>query len=406
MLEFCYHTKINNHESFEMPTTQELEDLNESNLSTISPSDHKFDGHKKTSREIARLYGLTTSDGFESFLSGQKTVKFSGYSEKIQRCGHWLNFLKTPTGLKLIEAKFCKTPNCPMCQWRRSLKWRAKFLEILPEVQDQFSNHKWLFLTLTIKNCELDDLKTTIKRLNDAFNRLSKQSGFPMVGLVKSVEVTRAWDCYDAFSGELLGRHGSKWVYDYQKKHNTALRLEPTTEVHPHLHIVGLVQSSYFGGNYYIKHSEWVTRWKQALRIEYDPIVNIKAVKCKKGDLPKPEEFDKDNSVDKGMISAICETLKYTVKEQDLIGSASKDDDVNSSWLKKITQQLYKSRKVEYRGVLKEIGKELQSAHDDDDLIKINEWREEEEERANGEEIQFTWAHALERYVKREIDSM
>ena len=389
-----------------MPTTQELQGLDESYLSNISPDDASFDSHKKTSKEIARLYGLDTKDGLQGFVSGKRFVMFEQYSTKIERCGAWLKFVRATTGLKLVEAMFCKVPNCPMCQWRRSQKWRAKFLEMLPEIQDQFSNHKWLFLTLTIKNCDLDDLKTTIKCLNDAFNRLSKQAGFPFVGLVKSVEVTRVWDCYDAFTGQFVGRHGSKWFFQYQKENNTALRLEPTNEVHPHLHIVGMVKPSYFGGNYYLKHSDWVAMWKQALRIDYTPMVNIKAVKPKKGEkiLPDPKEFDKDNSKDNGMIAGICETLKYTVKENDLVGKYCKDDDTNSTWLKKITEQLYKSRKVEYRGVLKDIGKQLESAYDDDDLIKINDEKETTEDGPL-EEIVFTWKEAIARYVLRDDDS-
>jgi DNA-directed RNA polymerase len=104
------------------------------------------------------------------------------------------------------------------------------------------------------------------------------------------------------------------------------------------------------------------------------------------------------------MIAGICETLKYTVKENDLVGKYCKDDDTNSTWLKKITEQLYKSRKVEYRGVLKEIGKQLESAYDDDDLIKINDEQETTEDGPLPEMI-FTWKEAIARYVLRDDNS-
>jgi plasmid rolling circle replication initiator protein Rep len=389
-----------------MPELIEKQGLDKSYLSTVSPTDARFESHKATSQEMARLYGLDTKDGLVGFMSGKRFVMFSRYSTKIDKCGVWLRFVEAHDGIRLIDARFCKSPNCPMCQWRRSLKWRAKALELLPKVQEQYPSHKWLFLTLTIRNCELDDLKGTIKRLNDAFNRLSKQSKFPFVGLVKSVEVTRAWECYDAFTGESLGRHGSKWIFQYQAKNNTALRLEPTNEVHPHLHVMGLVAPGYFAGKNYIKQSEWTEMWQKALRIDYVPIVNIKAVKCKKGQkiVPTPEEFEADKNTDSGMISAICETLKYTVKEQDLIGKYCTDDQANSQWLKKVTEQLYKSRKVEYRGVLKDIGKQLESAYDDDDLIKINDEKETTEDGPLPEMV-FTWKEAIARYVLRDDDS-
>lgn len=371
----------------------------EDNLSTISPSDSRFDTHKAAASEISRLYGLNT-DGYEGFVSGTKPIWFGKYAVKIEKCGSWLVFNRDNDGLKLKDARFCKTPNCPMCQWRRSLKWRAKFLEILPEVQEQFSTHKWLFLTLTIRNCRIDDLREVIKRLNAAFNRLTKLSKFPMVGYVKSVEVTRVWDCYDAFTGKFLGRHGTKWVYQYESQHNTAIRLEPTDEVHPHLHIVGLVKASYLTGRCYLKHSDWVEMWRKSLRIDYEPMVNIQVVKAKKGQkiIPSSEEFSKDNASDSsGMISAICETLKYTVKENDLIGKGFDDEQVNSLWLKKMTEQLYKTRKVEYRGVLKEIGKQLEEAYNDDDLINVDDT--EKETIKPIEELNFKWVSALSRYI-------
>lgn len=391
-----------------MPELIEKQGLDKSYLSIVSPTDARFESHKATSQEMARLYGLDTEDGLVGFMSGKRFVMFSRYSTKIDKCGAWLRFVEAHDGIRLIDARFCKSPNCPMCQWRRSLKWRAKALELLPKVQEQYPSHKWLFLTLTIRNCELDDLKGTVKRLNDGFNRLSKQSKFPFVGLVKSVEVTRAWDCFDAFTGESLGRHGSKWIFQYQAKNNTALRLEPTNEVHPHLHVMGLVPSTYFNGKYYLKQSEWTEMWQKALRIDYVPIVNIKAIKCKKGQkiVPTPEEFEADKNTDSGMISAICETLKYTVKEQDLIGKYCNDDQVNSQWLKKVTEQLYRSRKVEYRGVIKEIGKELELAYDDDNLIDINDDDDKPSEGQELKELTFTWVSSLERYILRSDDNI
>lgn len=384
-----------------------MSDSCDSYLSTISVSDAKFDQHKLVSQTIAHLYGLT-SDQFEGFTSGNRLVNFSQYAVKIGRCGHWLKFVKTPDGLKLVEANFCKSPNCPMCQWRRSLKWRAKFLELLPSVQENYPTHKWVFLTLTIRDCELDDLKDTVRHLNGSFKRLSETVRFPMVGMVKSLEVTRKWHCFDSFSDEYLGCHGSKFVYAYEKKHNTALTLESSNEVHPHLHIAGLVKSSYFKNPNYITQEEWTEMWKKALRVDYKPMVNIKVVKPKKNKsiVPTLEDLKKEklgNEIsDNSMIAAICETLKYTVKEQDLIGQYCTDKEENSLWLKKITQQLYKTRRVEYRGVLKELGKQLEAAYNDDDLITVNEDKEKVEE-TDLQEITFIWQKAISRYILSDL---
>ncbi len=371
-------------------------------LSQISTGDAKFDTHKATSQEIARLYGLETVDGFTGFVSGSKLVTFGKFSLKINSCGSWLKFVKVDEKLKLVDARFCKSPNCSMCQWRRSLKWRARFLTLLPEIQENYPSHKWVFLTLTIRNCDLDVLRPTLTHLNDSFNRLSKLKQFPFAGLVKSVEVTRAWDCYH--QNTYLGRYGTTWIIRWEYQNRLTLRLEPTIEVHPHLHICGLVPQSYFKGKGYIKHEEWTQLWKQSLRVDYDPIVNIKTVKPKSKTsrlLPEPEEFVDNPKVadESGMVAAICETLKYAVKEQDLIGSYCKDDDTNASWLKAVTQQLYKTRKVEYRGILKDIGKELEKAVTSENLININDDEDKETSGVADQELEFKWQSAIRRYV-------
>jgi plasmid rolling circle replication initiator protein Rep len=142
--------------------------------------------------------------------------------------------------------------------------------------------------------------------------------------------------------------------------------------------------------------------WKQSLRVDYTPIVNVKAVKAKKLP-PKPQELADDASNDEsGMVKAICEVCKYTVKESDLIGelySNEEDaDQVNSDWLKALTEQLYRIRRVEYRGTLKTIGKQLDEASNSDDLIGITDEDKEVSEEIEGDVI-FLWNKFINRYV-------
>lgn len=367
-------------------------------LSEISTGDVKFDSHKSASDEIARLYANDT-DGLIGFVSGSRIVRFDKYAIRINSCGSRLLFAEVDNQLKLVKADFCKVPNCSMCQWRRSLKWRAKFLTLLPEIQKNHPSHKWVFLTLTIRNCGIEQLRGTLTHLNGSFRRLYQLKSFPMDGLVKSIEVTRAWDCYH--KGKYLGRHGSTWIVRWEYQNKAVLDLKPTDEVHPHLHVTGLVPASYFTGRGYLTQAEWTQMWKQSLRVDYDPVVHIKAVKPKKNKplLPEPEQFA-DNPIiadETGIVQAICETLKYTVKEQDLIGTYCQDEEVNSVWLKQMTQQLYKMRRLEYKGTLKNIGKEIEEAVDDSNLIEINE--NEETGEVPTRELEFRWNYAIKRYV-------
>ena len=84
--------------------------------------------------------------------------------------------------------------------------------------------------------------------MNSAWQRLAQTKRFKGVvkGFIRTTEVTRGKD------GDMMA--------------------------HPHFHALLLVDSSYFARNY-IKQLEWVEMWQKALRVDYAPSVNVKAVK-------------------------------------------------------------------------------------------------------------------------------
>ena len=52
--------------------------------------------------------------------------------------------------LKLWFAKFCRVRHCPVCQWRRSLCWKAKMYNVLPQIVEKYPTHRWLFLNINL----------------------------------------------------------------------------------------------------------------------------------------------------------------------------------------------------------------------------------------------------------------
>jgi plasmid rolling circle replication initiator protein Rep len=347
--------------------------------------------------KVAGLYGLD-GDGYLGFYSGERLISFGEYSTKIYSCGSWLKFAQMSDGkLKLINARFCHVPNCPMCQWRRSLVWRAKFLSVLPKIREAYPTHRWVFLTLTLKNCKMSELKQTIKHMSQSYKRMRALADYQFEGYIRSLEITRVWDWYDQ-DGTFLGRHGTTWYYRSKEGDKHTWRAEPTDYVHPHYHVLALVPSGYFKGSNYVKAERWSEMWGQSLRVNYDPIIHIKTVKSSKKGSKNPLIIDELDQDDSGMIEGLCETLKYTIKEQDLIGSFCQDDITNSSWLKQLTEQLYLMRRIEYSGILKEFGKEVkEEENNNENLIRGNE------ENTNSEKVErelvFTYRAALEKYV-------
>jgi hypothetical protein len=150
--------------------------------------------------------------------------------------------------------------------------------------------------------------------MNQAFKRLTQLKIFPGTGWIRSVEVTRN---------------------------------KETGQAHPHFHCLILVPSGYFVGRKYIKATKWVELWQQCLRVDYPPIIDIKAVKGKSTDA-------------EDMAAAVCETLKYSVKEDDL--------EVEADWLIELTNQLRGTRAVNVGGCLKGF---MKPEAEDEDLINI-----------------------------------
>jgi plasmid rolling circle replication initiator protein Rep len=307
-------------------------------LSDISPADKPWDKHRTESDELAKLY---------------QAMGYSRYSERIGDCSQWLTYAMKSNDdgemrLKLREARFCRVRHCPVCQWRRQLMWRARFYKALPEIQKAFPTARWIFVTLTVKNCELTELRATLNWMNTAWSKLTRRKEFPALGFIKSVEVTR------------------------NAEDGTA---------HPHFHCLMLVPASYFSSQKYLSHAKWQELWKSCLKTEYAPFLNVKVVKSTKG--TSEDSLEASNAA---MLRAICETLKYAVKPGDLLA--------DPQWLDELTKQLQKTRAVSVGGCLKEFFSE----DDPEDLI--NGEIEEEEKTEDDAILDFIWSTFVKRYKK------
>lgn len=304
-------------------------------LSKLSKKDKPWDTHKASSTDIATLFDLL---GYEK------------YPKRVSECAESLSFrwVVAEDGsrrLRLKAAKFCRVRQCPICQWRRSLMWTARFHKSLPSILSDYPTAKFLFLTLTVRNCELDDLRETIAHMNASWNRMTLRKFFPAIGYVKSIEVTKGQDGL----------------------------------AHPHIHALLMVPSSYFKTKY-IKQVDWTEHWKKAVRVDYTPIVNIKSVQ-------KPRSGNGD--ITKQLMNAVKETLKYSVKPSDLIG--------DPDWLDGITTALHKTRSVSLGGIFRQ----YLSEDEPEDLINTDTDTEKDELLLDEDILLFDWAEMVRKYRQR-----
>ena len=70
------------------------------------------------------------------------------------------------------KAEFCRHRLCPTCNWRKSLKLFSQMKEVSARLLQDFPGARYLFLTLTVKNCSGAELAQTIDKMNFGFKLL------------------------------------------------------------------------------------------------------------------------------------------------------------------------------------------------------------------------------------------
>ena len=84
-----------------------------------------------------------------------------------------------PPDVNLKAAHVCNTRLCPFCEWRRTRAWRKRLYEGLGALLEEKPKLRGVFLTLTVRNCQLEHLGDTLDQMNKAWQRFIKKAFFP-----------------------------------------------------------------------------------------------------------------------------------------------------------------------------------------------------------------------------------
>ena len=96
-------------------------------------------------------------------------------SENVFSCAEILRYKQQADGsLKLYQTWFCKNKLCPICNWRRAMKYSYQTSLIVDEAIKRFPKGRFLFLTLTVKNVVGEELNQAMSEMTKAFNRLTR----------------------------------------------------------------------------------------------------------------------------------------------------------------------------------------------------------------------------------------
>jgi plasmid rolling circle replication initiator protein Rep len=257
--------------------------------------------------------------------------------------------------LKLHNADLCHWRHCPICQWRRMLANLARLNVALPEILEQYPTARWAMLTLTVRNPSISDLRQTLADMNRGWKRLIERKSWPAMGWIRATEVTRAED----------------------------------GAAHPHFHALMLVPASYFSGQAYIPTRAWVQLWRQAMRLDYDPICDIRQVKA------KPGREVLGSAAEAAMIDAVRgggvrEVLKYATKTADLLSGGP-------DWLAEYVGQVHGLKFVASGGILKGILKDRDDGRED--LVHVGEG--DDDGGGKGPSLRFDWRTKHKRYARK-----
>lgn len=242
---------------------------------------------------------------------------------RLRDCASQITFSVPEDGGRktLRAANFCRVRLCPMCAWRRTLKITGQMNMILSAISDNDSGVSYIFTTFTLRNCSADQLADKLSQMSSGWNRLMG---------------------YKAIKAATLGAYRGTEI-TYNREADT---------YHPHYHVLFAVPELYFKKGDYIDHDGWVRLWRKAMRLDYDPVVDVRKVK---GDTAE----------------AVAEVAKYAVKEGDYLDP--NDWDMTLQTVITLNGALAKRRFVAFTGVFREWHRKLHlDDAEDGDLIRTD----------------------------------
>ena len=327
----------------------------------------KKKNYKETNIEVLKDINKNGKDNNwkerkESNLKLADSYKRLGFKKyyRVVDCSTFLEFGVTKSSnLKLLKANFCKVRLCPMCAWRRSLKIFGQVSKVMDYVERNY-NYRYIFLTLTVKNCYGEDLKDTLDLMTKSFNKLSERKAFKQAikGYFRSLEIT------------------------YNKKDNT---------YHPHFHLILAVDNNYFtNSRVYLSQEKWTNLWKESLKVDYIPVVDVRRVKSKNKDFGK----------------VVAETAKYTVKADDYLikdEDGKIDEELTDNVVKTLDKALHRKRLVSFGFIFKEIHKMLKLDDAEDGSLENTDNEDKLRDDLTDIILRYQWNIGIKNYKLVEV---
>jgi len=258
-------------------------------------------------------YNQVLGDKLLSIAKENDDYLYQQLAFRALHCGDTVDYLQFSNGKqKIINIFTCQIRLCMTCNYRRSQRTFAKLIRVIKHPDFTDKKYKLIFLTLTLKNISPDLLNQGINHIFYSFKKfmLNKRIARMSKGFFRSLEIT------------------------FNEKNRT---------FHHHLHIIFVVNNSYFKqGDLYLKQADFTDIWGASAGLNYTPICFVEKIKDNKG---------------------IAELAKYVVKADE-------------KFIKKLTNyefstllaELRNRRLVSMGGVIRDIARKLKLNLDDNDI--------------------------------------
>lgn len=246
----------------------------------------------------------------------------AGFEERGKRmmfCGTFLTSEKCPECGKstISSANLCRDRLCPTCAWRLSLKRYAEMCCTLQSIHD-IGQYEAGFLTLTVKNCDPENLRYTIEKMAEDWHRMlcDRTVRGITIGWARSLEITYNWR---------------------------------TGQFHPHYHVIMLTEN---GGDQATLQQFFRNRWQVCARLPYEPITDYRSIESRASVRSDIDSAD--------FTKAILETYKYSVKSDDI-------EEMPLAIFRQFVTAIAGKRFCSYGGIIKKARREL-GYKDNDEL--------------------------------------
>lgn len=272
---------------------------------------------KKQSNELAELLEYT---------------EFKKLCGRIRASGEYVKISITPEGKNKISKNLSHIRFEPLTANYLQKKIWSKFNAYLPLLIDKYPNNEFLLVTLTIRNCHIDNLHDEYKSLNDAFCRLMKMPEFKK---------------YFSQNGKYYKNRDGERNAGYFKVLESS-SCEEFNYCKPHIHLLLHMPRNFNDSKNYLSNDKLQKIWQLACQINYPPVVDVIRIK---------------NNED--LICNICSIASYLSKPINLLK-------YNDDYVIRYLQQIMGVKLSTFCGTLKIINKSSDYKPDSDNDANNN----------------------------------